>query len=52
MQALLETIKDVYGIEANIGVINHHGMTDQEIITRILGKYDVDTKTIQLNLNE
>jgi len=52
MQALLETIKDVYRIEANIGVINHHGMTDQEIITRILGKYDVDTKTIQSNLKE
>ena len=51
IQALLECIKDVYGIEASINAINHHGMTDQEIIVLLLEKYGVDNGTIQLHLN-
>jgi beta-phosphoglucomutase-like phosphatase (HAD superfamily) len=52
MQALLESIKDVYGIEVRIGAINYHGMTDQEIIVRILEKYDVDSDTILSHLKD
>ena len=50
VQALLEAIKEVYGLQTSINVINHHGMTDQEIITGILEKCDVDEKTIRSNL--
>jgi len=46
VEALLLSIAEVYGLEARIDVINHHGMTDQEIITRILEKYEIDRATI------
>jgi len=52
MQALLEAIKEIYGLETRIDVINHHGMTDQEIIIRILEQYDVDQKIMQAGLNQ
>jgi len=47
VEALLLSISEVYGLEARIDVINHHGMTDQEIIIGILEKYRVDTDTIK-----
>jgi beta-phosphoglucomutase-like phosphatase (HAD superfamily) len=31
-QAYREAVKDVYGIEAGMNAINHHGMTDPEFI--------------------
>jgi phosphoglycolate phosphatase-like HAD superfamily hydrolase len=34
VEALLLSIAEVYGLEASIEVINHHGMTDQEMIDR------------------
>jgi phosphoglycolate phosphatase len=52
MQTLLEAIKEIYGLETRIDVINHHGMTDQEIIIRILEKYDVDQKSIRAGLTK
>lgn len=52
MQALLESIKDVYGIDASISTINYHGMTDQEIIIRLLEKYDVRSDIIRLHLKD
>jgi phosphoglycolate phosphatase-like HAD superfamily hydrolase len=52
MEALLQSIADVYGLAARLDVINHHGMTDQEIITRILEKYEVDETTISARLPE
>ena len=52
MQALLESIHFIWGIEASIRRINYHGMTDQEIITRLLEKYDVDAETIRSNLKD
>ena len=52
MQALLESIHFIWGIEASISHINYHGMTDQEIITRLLEKYDVDAETIRSNLKD
>ncbi len=46
IEALLHCITEVYGIGARIDVINHHGMTDQEIITGILETYEVDEATV------
>jgi phosphoglycolate phosphatase-like HAD superfamily hydrolase len=46
MEALLRSIAEIYGLEASTDVINYHGMTDQEIITGILEKYEIDKATI------
>ena len=50
--SLILAIKDVYGLDTSIDVINHHGMTDPEIIIRIVEKYDVDDQFIQSRLKE
>jgi len=42
VESLIFAIEDIYGLATSINVINHHGMTDQEIIIKILEKYDVD----------
>ena len=52
MESLISALKDIYGLATDIDVINHHGMTDQEIIIRILERYDIDHKDIQSNLKE
>ena len=52
MASLLLGIKDTYGLTTDIKVINHHGMTDQEIIIKILRKYDVDDNIIQSKLTK
>jgi phosphoglycolate phosphatase-like HAD superfamily hydrolase len=52
MEALLLSIGEVYGLDASIEVINHHGMTDQEIIIRILEKYEIDKATIESHLKD
>ena len=52
MQSLISALKDIYGLATDIDVINHHGMTDQEIINRILERHDIDHKNIQSNLQE
>jgi len=52
VEALLQSIADVYGLKARIDVINHHGMTDQEIIARILEKYEIDGATIRSHLTD
>jgi phosphoglycolate phosphatase len=50
--ALLGAIREVYGLEVSINVINHHGMTDQEIITRILAEYEVNLADIGTGLQD
>ena len=50
--SLILAIKYVYGLDTSIDVINHHGMTDPEIIIRIVEKYDVDDQFIQSRLEE
>jgi len=50
VDALLRSIAEVYGLEVSIEVINHHGMTDQEIITRILEAYGMDRAAIKSGL--
>jgi len=52
LSALLAGVKDVYGLETRADVINHHGMTDQEIIIKILGKFSVDEETIRSRLKK
>lgn len=52
VEALLLSIAEVYELDASIDVINHHGMTDQEIITRILEKYEIDKATIKARLQD
>ena len=52
VEALLRCIADVYGIDARIDVINHHGMTDQEIIIRILEAYGIDQASIKARLSD
>ena len=50
--ALLGAIREVYGLEVSINVINHHGMTDPEIITRILAEYEVNLADIEIGLQD
>lgn len=52
MAALLRTIREVYGLEVSIDVINHLGMTDQEIITRILAEYEVNSADIETGMQD
>jgi len=50
MESLIFAIKDIYGLATRIDVINHHGMTDQEIIIKILQEYDVDDEIVRSKL--
>jgi len=52
MEALLGSIGEIYGLEASSDVINYHGMTDQEIIIRILSEYEIDKATIKSRLQD
>jgi len=52
MESLICAIHDVYGLATRVDVINHHGMTDQEIIIKILEKYDVSHKAIWSKLKQ
>lgn len=44
--------KKVYGVDTNIDIINHHGMTDQQIIIEVLRKNGIDDKTIMAKLKD
>lgn len=44
--------RKVYGVDASIECINHHGMTDQQIIIDVIKKNGVDERTIKSKLNE
>jgi phosphoglycolate phosphatase-like HAD superfamily hydrolase len=50
MESLIFAIKDIYGLATSIDVINHHGMTDPEIIIKILGKHGLDDKLVRSKL--
>ena len=50
MESLILAIKGIYGLSTSIDVINHHGMTDQEIIIKILAKHDVDDEIVRSKL--
>ncbi|MCK4555821.1 MAG: HAD hydrolase-like protein, partial [Candidatus Aenigmarchaeota archaeon] len=44
--------KEVYGVESKISIINHHGMTDQQIIIEALKKKGLDEAEIMLKMEE
>jgi len=50
VQALIAAIKEIYDLDTSIDVIRHHGMTDQEIICKILAAHHVDSKVIRAGL--
>ncbi len=50
--AFSKAFKKVYGIDTNIDIINHHGMTDQQIIIEVLKKNGLDEREINLKLEE
>ena len=50
IESLILAIKDIYGLATSIDVINHHGMTDQEIILKILQHYDIDDEIVRAKL--
>jgi phosphoglycolate phosphatase len=49
-QAMAAAIKTIYNVDTSLNVINYHGMTDQEIIIKILAKFDVDNETVHAGL--
>ncbi|CAB1061643.1 hypothetical protein D1BOALGB6SA_6418 [Olavius sp. associated proteobacterium Delta 1] len=46
VESLISAIKEIYGLKTSINVINHHGMTDQEILIKILEKHEIDDRII------
>ena len=48
--AFAEAFKKVYRVNTNINVINHHGMTDQQIIIEVLKKNGIKEKEIKSKL--
>jgi phosphoglycolate phosphatase-like HAD superfamily hydrolase len=52
VESLILAIKDIYGLATSINVINHHGMTDPEIIIKILEKYDVADTIVRSKLSK
>lgn len=47
-----ETFNKVYGIDTNIDIIEHHGMTDLQIVFEVLKKNGLDEATIKSKLEE
>jgi len=50
--AFSEAFKIVYGVDTTIDIINHHGMTDQQIIIEVLKKNGLDEQIIKSKLVE
>ena len=50
--AFSNAFKIVFGIDTNIDIINHHGMTDQQVIIEVLKKKGLNEQTIKSNLEE
>src|SRR3989344_1293520 len=47
-----QAFKQVYGVNADVNLINHHGMTDQQIIVEVLKKVELCEDEIHSRLNE
>lgn len=45
-------LKKIYGVDANIDIINYYGMTDQQIIIEVLKKHGLDEQMIKSKLEE
>jgi len=50
--AFSEAFRTVYGVDTNINVINHHGMTDKQIIIEVLKKSGLNQDFIVSKLDE
>ncbi len=51
-QAFIVAFEKVYGIKTNIDIIEHYGMTDQEIIIKVLLKNKLERKEIFTKLEK
>lgn len=51
-KAFSEAFKKIYGVETSIEVINHHGMTDQQIIIEVLKKSGLNEQEIKSKIKE
>lgn len=52
LKAFSEALMTVYGVNATIDIINHHGMTDPEIIIEVLRKIGLDERLIGSKLED
>jgi phosphoglycolate phosphatase-like HAD superfamily hydrolase len=50
--AMIAAIGDIFGVAASIDIIRHHGMTDPEIVIRILEKCGVNDEVIRSKKDE
>ena len=50
--AFPEAFKKVYGVDTTIEIINHHGMTDQQIIIEVLKKNGINEQEIKFKIEE
>jgi len=44
--------KKVYGVDTTIDVVDHHGMTDQQVIIEVLKKKGLNEKLVRLKMND
>lgn len=51
-EAMIAAIRDIYGVTTSIDIIRHHGMTDPDIINRILEKCGVGEPIVESKLND
>ena len=50
LRAFSEAFKEVYGVNTGIDIVEHHGMTDQQTIIKVLEKRGLDDETIHSKL--
>lgn len=50
--AFSEAFRKVYGVDTSIDIINHAGMTEQQVITEVLKKNGLDEKIIKLKIKD
>jgi len=50
--AFPEAFRRVYGVDTSIDIINHSGMTDQQIIIEVLKKNEIDEQVIKSKIEE
>jgi len=51
-KAFSEGFKKIYGVDTTIDIINHHGMTEQQIIIEVLKKNGLNEQQIKLKLKK
>lgn len=51
-EAFSAAFRKVYGVDTNIDIINHHGMTDQQVVIEVLKKNGLEEKAVRPKLKE